>query len=120
MKWFVEMVNSVAEDDSDPSDCGEWEDGDYSDEEKSDAGDGPSDTASPRSHAPEHTFLLPSLWKNRPATIWFDYPDQRRIASRLSRGLRISGSFGHVVSSSTRWLATKAAGTIGSAEAGLL
>ena len=35
-------------------------------------------------------------------------------------GLRTSGSFGHVVSSSTRWLATKAAGAIGGAEAGLL
>ena len=39
----------------------------------------------------------------------FDCPDQIRVASRLSRGLRISDSFRHVVSSSNRWLATKAA-----------
>ena len=42
------------------------------------------------------------------------------FAFRLHRGLRTSGSYGHVMSSSIRWLATKAAGATGGAEAGLL
>ena len=68
---------SVAlEDDSDPDD---WDDGeaeagdDYSDAE-SDEGTGP---ASPRNNAhAQATFMLPSLWLNRPSTIWFEYPHE--------------------------------------------
>ena len=44
-------------------------------------------------------------------------PKKRR---RKSRGLRTSGSYGHVVSSGTRWLATKASDATGGAGAELL
>ncbi|KAL1522062.1 hypothetical protein AB1Y20_021706 [Prymnesium parvum] len=66
------MTSVVVEDDSDRSD---WEiEGDDVSDEESDAGAGPSGAASPHG-ASAHTFMLPSLWSGRAATIWFDYPD---------------------------------------------
>lgn len=71
---------SLAEDDSDRSDWGEFEDDDESDDD-SDAASGPSGSPPPVP-SPNQTHMLPSLWMGWAATIWFDYPDHNEEGVR--------------------------------------